>query len=217
MSYHIYLYICIYVYVCIYSYHVLIYAHPPPPPTTRRNAHFAHLSKTITVFRQRLRKSKNPKTQNSKNPKTQTFSHSRNLAFFFGCWVVRFLDFLEFWNFGILEFWIFGILDFWMLVFWMPRLVNICTPGPAFPCTVGARVRDNSTICICTIYIYTCALAKAGFCSGGRISCKPTNGALLSTSINKNDDSKILIIVHCLVPVLIATMIIKVLVPVWIY
>ena len=33
-------------------------------------------------------------------------------------------------------------------------------------------------------------LAKPGFCSGGRISCKPNNGALLSTSINKNDDNK---------------------------
>ena len=67
------------------------------------------------------------------------------------------------------------------------------------------------------IYIYICALAKPGFYSGGRISCKPKNGALLSTSIHKNDDSKSLIIVHCLVPVLIAAMITKVLVPVWIY
>ena len=67
------------------------------------------------------------------------------------------------------------------------------------------------------IFVYICALAKPGFCSGGRISCKPKIGALLSTSTNKNDDSKSLIIVHCLVPVLIATMITKVLVPVWIY
>ena len=27
-------------------------------------------------------------------------------------------------------------------------------------------------------------------CSGGRISCKPNNGALLSASISKTDDSK---------------------------
>ena len=67
------------------------------------------------------------------------------------------------------------------------------------------------------IYIHICALAKPGFCSGGRISCKPENGALLSTSTHKNDDSKRLIVVHCLVPVLIATMITKVLVLVWIY
>ena len=67
------------------------------------------------------------------------------------------------------------------------------------------------------MYIHICALAKPGFCSGGRISCTPKNGALLSTSTHKNDDSKNLIIVHCLVPVLIATMIIKVLVPVWRY
>ena len=44
-------------------------------------------------------------------------------------------------------------------------------------------------------YIYTylhehTPLAKPGFCSGGRISCKPNNGALLSTSISKNDDGK---------------------------
>ena len=37
-----------------------------------------------------------------------------------------------------------------------------------------------------------CALAKPGFCSGARISCKPKNGALLSTRTQKNDDSKIL-------------------------
>ena len=70
------------------------------------------------------------------------------------------------------------------------------------------------------IYIYIlhiCALAKPGFCSAGRISCKPNNGALLSTSIQKMMIIKVLIIVHCLEPVLIATMITKVLVPVWIY
>ena len=67
------------------------------------------------------------------------------------------------------------------------------------------------------MYIHICALAKPGFCNGGRISGKPKNGALLSTSINKKDDSKILIVLHCLVPVLTATMIIKVLVPEWIY
>ena len=62
---------------------------------------------------------------------------------------------------------------------------------------------DNTTIyihiyicmLICTIYIYIYVhehtrLAKPGFSSGGRVSCKPNNGALLSTSGNKNDDSK---------------------------
>ena len=43
------------------------------------------------------------------------------------------------------------------------------------------------------------------------------NGALLITSTHKNDDSKSLIIVDCLVPVQIATTMIKVLVLVWIY
>ena len=67
------------------------------------------------------------------------------------------------------------------------------------------------------VYIRICALARPGFYSGRRISCKPKNGALLSTSTHKNDDTKSPIIVHCLVPVLMATMITKVLVPVWIY
>ena len=45
------------------------------------------------------------------------------------------------------------------------------------------------------IYVHTyvhehAPLAKPGFCSGGRISRKPSNGALLSTSINKKYDSK---------------------------
>ena len=45
------------------------------------------------------------------------------------------------------------------------------------------------------IYIYTYVhehtpLAKPGFCSGGRISCKPKTGALLSTIINNNDNGK---------------------------
>ena len=39
-------------------------------------------------------------------------------------------------------------------------------------------------------YIHICALAKPGFCSGGRISCIPNSGALVSTGIHKNDDSK---------------------------
>ena len=100
------------------------------------------------------------------------------------------------------------MLDFWMLVFWI--LVDICTPVTAFPCTVGARVRRHHHLYM--HYIYTCALSKPGFCTGG----KPNNSALLSTSTHKNDDSKSLVIVHCWVPVLLATMITKVLVPVWI-
>ena len=67
------------------------------------------------------------------------------------------------------------------------------------------------------VYIHICALAKPSLCRGGRISCKPKKDALLSSSTHKNYDSKSLIIVHCLVPVLIAAVIMKVLVPVWIY
>ena len=40
------------------------------------------------------------------------------------------------------------------------------------------------------ISIHICALAKPGFCSGGRISCKPNNGALPSTSMNEDDGRK---------------------------
>ena len=54
------------------------------------------------------------------------------------------------------------------------------------------------------IYIYTYVhehtpLTKPGFCSGGRISCKPNTGALLSTSIDK----KIVIVIgpnYCALP-----------------
>ena len=43
------------------------------------------------------------------------------------------------------------MLDFWMPVFWI--LVDICTPGTAFPCTVGARVREDHHLYM--HYIYT--------------------------------------------------------------
>ena len=96
-----------------------------------------------------------------------------------------FLGFWGFWIFEFLVFWIFGRLDFWMPVFWI--LVDICTPGTAFLCTVGARVRQRMpSIYAFYIYIYTCALAKPGFCNGG----------------NRK-------VVHCSVPVLVKTMIVK--------
>ena len=46
------------------------------------------------------------------------------------------------------------MLDFWMLVFWILRFVDICTPGTAFPCTVGATVRYYCHLYM--HYIYTC-------------------------------------------------------------
>ena len=121
--------------------------------------------------------------------------------------------------FPFLDFLIFGFVDFGIFSFWILRPVDIWKPGSVFPCTVGARVEECYDPYMHHIYthIHThvhehAPLAKPGFCSGGRISCK------LSTSINKNDDSNSpIIIVHCLVPVLIATMIVSVLVPVWIY
>ena len=83
------MYVCMYVCVsvcvsvCIHTY-ISIYAHPP---TTRKNAHFAHLS--ITVIRQRLRKSKNPKIENEKKMQDSVD--------------VKSFGFLDFWNFEILE------------------------------------------------------------------------------------------------------------------
>ena len=79
------------------------------------------------------------------------------------------------------------MLDFWVLVFWILRLVDICRPGTAILCTVG----DNTTIYICTIYIYTCVhwLDQAFTVAEGYLANRK-NGALLSTSTHKNDDSK---------------------------
>ena len=55
-----------------------------------------------------------------------------------------------------------------------------------------------------------CAVAEGYLANRIMVHC------LLSTNIKKMMIVKILIIVHCLVPVLIATMRVKVLVPVWI-
>ena len=108
--------------------YIYIYAHilAPPLPTTRKNAHFANLS--LTVIRQRLRKSKNPKMknskipkiQNSKNPKIQkskTFHIYGILQVFFGFWDFGnfgiFVFSSQFWNFRV--FFTFGILKFEIL------------------------------------------------------------------------------------------------------
>ena len=88
--------------------------------------------------------------------------------------------------------------------------MDICTPGAAFPCTVGARVRKYYHLYMHSIY------APVHWLNQASTVAKPKNSALLSTSTHKNDDSKSPIIVHCLVPVLNATMITKVLLPVWI-
>ena len=81
-----------------------IYIYMLTPPTTPKNAHFAHLS--ITVIRQRLRKSKNPKSKNPKIHKSKTFYIYGILPFFF-----------DFWIFGFLDFKILGFLEFWSLRF----------------------------------------------------------------------------------------------------
>ena len=90
-------------------------------------------------------------------------------AFFDFCFfqIFGFLGFVfwEFWNVGCLS------LDCWISAHQELHFRVPYVPG-----------LDNTTIYICTIYTHLCALAKPGFCSGGRISCKPKNGALLSTS-----------------------------------
>ena len=78
--------------------HIYIYTHMLTPPTTRKNLHFVHLS--ITVLKQRRRKSKNLKIQKSK-----TF------------YIYRVLHFLDFWKFGFLEFGNFRIFNFGILEF----------------------------------------------------------------------------------------------------
>ena len=142
---------------CICSYiqyrYIYIYVWSPPPT---RHAH--PLKNTVMTdtnavcFRIQFwscsTPPKIPKSNNPKNPtiqKSKTFYIHRILQFYFDFWILGFLDFwfgsLDFWIFGFIDFWIFGMLDFWVLVFWILRLVDICTPGSAFRCTVGARVR----------------------------------------------------------------------------
>ena len=121
---------------------------------------------------------------------------------------------MDFSIFRVLDFWIVGFSHSGSLDLWISGRQDLYFRVPQVP---GL---DNATIHICTIYIYIyiyiytyvhehTLLAKPGFCSGGRISCKPNTGALLSTSINKMMIVKVLLIVHCLVPILIATMIVK--------
>ena len=170
-----------------------------------QNAKKIHKSKNPNI-----QKSKKPNIQKSrsKNPKIKKMQDSvdvKSFCFFFHVWVFGLLDFLECWISGCLysrssDLCIFAHQELHFRVPWVPGL-------------------DNTTIYICTIYLYVHigALAQPGFCSGGRISGRPKNGAPLSTSTHKNDDGKSLVIVHCLVPVLTATMITKVLLPVWIH
>ena len=75
-----------------------------------------------------------------------------------------------------------------MLVFWILRLVDICTPGTAFPCTVGARVRYYH-LYMHYIYTYVHWLNQAFAVAEGYLANQK--------------------MVHCLVPVLITMMIVK--------
>ena len=92
----------------------------------------------------------------------------------------------------VFEFWIFGWLYSGSSDLWISEHQELYFCVPQVP-----RLDNTTNIYIYTphISIYTYVhertpLAKPGFCSGGRISCKPNHGALLSNSINKNDDSK---------------------------
>ena len=129
-------------------------------PTTRGNA----VARYPQSHRATDPEPNSPKIQNSKNP-----------TFFGRC------D--KFWIFGI---WIFGWVCSRSLDLGISGHQELYFRVPQVP---GL---DSTTIYICTIsiYIHICALAKPGFCSGGRISCKPKNGALLSTSLSRHDDSK---------------------------
>ena len=81
------------------------------------------------------------------------------------------------------------MLDFWVFVFWILRLVDICTPGTTFPCTVGARVGQYYHLHM--HYIYTCVhwLNQAFAVVEGYLANRK--------------------LVRCLVPVLIKMMIVK--------
>ena len=65
-----------------------------------------------------------------------------------------------------------------MLAFWILRLVDICTPGTAFPCTVGARVRQYYHLYMHYIYTHVCtgknqvfAVAEGYFANRKMASC----------------------------------------------
>ena len=113
---HACMYACMYVcmYVCVYTsnmyIYIYMYAHPP---TTPKNALFAHFS--ITVIRQRLRKSKTPKLQKSKNLKIQKFRNPKTIARFRRC--------KKLWTFGFF----LGILEFFILEFWGLRFFGLCS------------------------------------------------------------------------------------------
>ena len=94
----IYLYVCLSAYlpICVSTY---VYTRMLTPPTTRKNAHFAHLS--ITVIRQRLRTAKSPKIQKPQNPKIQK----------------QLQDSVDVKSFGFLDFSIFGFRGFWIFGF----------------------------------------------------------------------------------------------------
>ena len=72
-----------------------------------------------------------------------------------------------------------------MLVFWILRLVDICTPGTAFSRTVGARVRSYYHIHMhYIIYVYQAFAMGEGYLANRKM-------------------------VHCLVPILKKIIIVK--------
>ena len=110
-----------YTYVYIYTYYIYIYICMVTPPTTRTplkntvntDTNAIFPNPILELFLQIENKCKTQKIQKTKKKQ----------------------DSVDVKSFGFLDFSNVGMLDFWMLV-------DICTPGTAFPCTVGARVRS---------------------------------------------------------------------------
>ena len=124
------LYIYVYIYIC------------SPPHDTQKCTFCTFIHNNYLATTSNIKKCRNAKTQNSKNPKNARFRRCE-----------------KFWTCGLLggRFWVFGFLDFWFLVFWILRLVDTCTRGAAFSCTIGARVREYYHLYMHYIHTHMCA------------------------------------------------------------
>ena len=107
-----------------------------------------------------------PQSHKVTDPKSSKIPKFRNLVKSLGFWVSAALDLwsLRFFDFSVLDFWIFGFLHFGSLGFWDFWMHHIYK---------YTYVHEHTP------------LGKAGFWSGGRLSCKLNNGSLLRTNIHK--------------------------------
>ena len=129
----------------------------------------------------------------------------------FGFFIFGFLDF------GVLDFWIFGFPHSGSLDLWISGRQDLYFRVPLVP---GL---DNATVHICTIYMCThmCMnthrwLSQAFAVAEGYLANRILVHCLVPVAI-KMMMVKVRIMVRCLVAVLIATMIVNALVRVWIY